>query len=123
MYKSFDQAKEEVAKLREELYPNLFSSNASERENGPTLESIAENANELTDTVSNNEFTEDTSEAFASDDEVRGPARHEDEGDQDNSDAVESSDEVRIFQISENFLHKLNIRVSLIRKGIANWGS
>lgn len=95
LYKSFDQAKEEVEKLRLELYPNLYSSTSNEKD-GSTLEPIAENANELTDTVSNNDLTEDTSEAFASDDEVRGPSRDEDEEDLDNSDEEEYLDEVKI---------------------------
>lgn len=71
MFKTFEQAKEEVEKLRLELYPNLYS---PQDENGDetelsNLQTIAEDNNEMTDT---NEFTEDTSEAFGSDDEIRG---------------------------------------------------
>lgn len=58
------------------------------------LQTIAEDTNELTDT--NNEFTEDTSEAYASDDDIRGgenngedDMEHEDDLDTDNEDGID----------------------------------
>lgn len=74
LYKSYDQAKEEVEKLQQELYPNLFSE-TGDGESG--LGVIAEEGNELTDT--NNDYTEDTSEAFGSDDEGRKRHAEDDE--------------------------------------------
>lgn len=65
MYKSFEQSQLEIERIRLELYPNLYSSTD---ENGSNLDVIPED--ELTDT--NNDFTEDTSEAQESDDGVRG---------------------------------------------------
>lgn len=91
MYKSYEQAKEEIEKLRQELYPQLFS-NSNEKNENPSLEPIAEDTNELTDT--HNDLTEDTSEAFASDDEVRGLERNEDDEDQNNTDDRESIEQV-----------------------------
>lgn len=84
----------------------MFSTTSNEND-GSTLEPIAENVNELTDTVSNNDLTEDTSEAFASDDEVRGPNRDEDDGegdeeDEDNSDLGDELEEVMIALGSKN---------------------
>lgn len=64
LYQSYEQAKEEVSKLQQELYPNLFSENETD-----ALGTIAEEGHDHTDT--NNENTEDTSEALGSDDEVR----------------------------------------------------
>lgn len=80
LYKNYEQAKEEVEKLQQELYPNLFSE-TSEAESA--LGVIAEEGNEQTDT--NNDYTEDTSEAFGSDEEA-GRQRHaeDDENSDDN---------------------------------------
>lgn len=71
MYQSYEHAQVEVEKLRQELYPNLYATNDDATE-ASKLETIAEDANDLTDT--NNDNTEDTSEAHGSgsDDEVRG---------------------------------------------------
>lgn len=66
LYKSYEYAKEEVEKLQQELYPTLFSEN---NETESALGTISEEGNEHTDT--NNDYTEDTSEALGSDDEVR----------------------------------------------------
>lgn len=96
LYKSYEQAKQEVEKLREELYPNLFAEASNEPSDNPNLDTIPEDANEHTDT---NDFTEDTSEAQGSDDEVRGRNLDEDE----NTDAGESLDEVRGMQIYMSF--------------------
>lgn len=74
LFKSFEQAKEEIEKLQMELYPNLFT---SENTANGDLDTITEEGNEQTDT--NNDNTEDTSEAFGSDDEIR--QRHADEDD------------------------------------------
>lgn len=65
--------------MRQELYPNLYSSQeaGADGEGVSNLQTISEDNTELTDT--NNEFTEDTSEAFGSDDEVRGGENIEDE--------------------------------------------
>lgn len=90
MYESYEQAQAEVEKLRQELYPNLYATN-DENSDASKLETIAEDAADLTDT--NNDFTEDTSEAHGSgsDDAVRGRmddgeeniSRSDDEGDDD----------------------------------------
>lgn len=95
LYKNYEQAKEEVEKLQQELYPNLFSENSE----GDALGTIAEEGNEQTDT--NNDNTEDTSEAFGSDDEVRKRYGDEDENensqDEDGTDAgIEAMDDVRL---------------------------
>lgn len=115
LYKSYEQAKEEVEKLQQELYPTLFSETS---ENESALGVIAEEGNELTDT--NNDNTEDTSEAFGSDDE--GRQRHaEDEegeagGDRENSDenddlgtdtANDATDDVSCFVFNSNVNIKL----------------
>lgn len=94
LYKSFEQAKDEVEKLRQELYPNLYSASVGDDAadvNNSTLDTIAEDTNELTDT--NNDFTEDTSEPLVSDDEVRGRNMDEEEGD-NNTDSGEFIDDV-----------------------------
>lgn len=92
MFKSYEHAKDEVEKLRLELYPLLYS--GGEPTDG--LETIQEDGFEQTDT--NNEFTEDTSEAFGSDDEVRGENLDEDGDDNNNfhqdADGDEYADEV-----------------------------
>lgn len=75
LYKGCEHAKEEVEKLQLELYPNLFSENSDAES---ALGTIAEEGAEHTDT--NNDYTEDTSEALGSDDEVR--QRHADEEDE-----------------------------------------
>lgn len=69
MFKTYEQAQEEVEKLRQELYPNLYSASGTDGEDVSNLQTISEDTAELTDT--NNEYTEDTSEAYASDDEIR----------------------------------------------------
>lgn len=91
MYKGFEQAQEEVEKLRQELYPNLYASQegADESSGLSNLQTIAEDTNELTDT---NEFTEDTSEAYASDDDVRGGENNEDD-DMENEDDLNTDNE------------------------------
>lgn len=73
LFKTFEQAKEEIEKLQMELYPNLFST--TENAANGDLDTITEEGNDQTDT--NNDNTEDTSEAFGSDDEIR--QRHADE--------------------------------------------
>lgn len=79
LYKSYEHAQNEVEKLRQEIYPNLYD----ETSDASKLETITEDTTDLTDT--NNDFTEDTSEAHGSgsDDEVRG--RNLDDGDENNS--------------------------------------
>lgn len=71
MYKNYEHAQAEVEKLRQELYPNLYAGN-DESADASKLETITEDGADLTDT--NNDFTEDTSEAqgSGSDDAVRG---------------------------------------------------
>lgn len=74
--------------MRQDLYPNLYAAN-DETSDASKLETITEDTTDLTDT--NNDFTEDTSEAHGSgsDDEVRGRmdegeeniSRSDDEGD------------------------------------------
>lgn len=88
MYQSYEHAQIEVEKMRQELYPNLYATN-DETGDASKLETIAEDGADLTDT--NNDFTEDTSEAHGSgsDDAIRGQmddgeeniSRSEDEGD------------------------------------------
>lgn len=94
LYKSYDQAKEEVAKLQQELYPNLFSEN---NESEGALGTIAEEGNEQTDT--NNDNTEDTSEALGSDDEVRQRRTDDEENSPENDEygtdaAIDAMDDV-----------------------------
>lgn len=97
LYKSYEQSKEEVAKLQQELYPNLFSEN---NESDAALGTIAEEGNEHTDT--NNDYTEDTSEALGSDDEVRKRRSDDDENSPENDDygtdaAIDAMDDVSSF--------------------------
>lgn len=95
LYKSYEQSKEEVAKLQQELYPNLFSE-TNESESG--LGTIAEEGN--TDT--NNDNTEDTSEAgdaLGSDDEVRQRRTDDEENSPENDEygtdaAIDAMDDV-----------------------------
>lgn len=88
LYKSYEQAKEAVEKLRLQLYPSLFQSTvkdgAGDSGDVNSLEPIVEDA-ELS-----NELTEDTtSEAVGeSDDAVRGENEN-DEDDDDDEDSVE----------------------------------
>lgn len=82
LFRSYEQAQDEVEKLRQELYPNLFAPQSTDGEGASNLQTIAEDANELTDT--NNEYTEDTSEAYASDDDI--PVQFNDDLDMDNDD-------------------------------------
>lgn len=88
LFKSYEQAKEAVEKLRLQLYPTLFQSSAKDGGGDfgeiNSLEPIVEDA-ELS-----NELTEDTtSEAVGeSDDAVRGENEN-DEDDDDDDDSVE----------------------------------
>lgn len=106
MYKGFEQAQEEVEKLRQELYPNLYASQEGTEDSSglSNLQTIAEDTNELTDT--NNEFTEDTSEAYASDDDVRGGENNEDE-DMENEDDLNTDNEDGLDEVS--FLSLINL--------------
>lgn len=94
LYKNYEQAKEEVEKLQQELYPTLFSeSNESES----TLGTIAEEGNDHTDT--NNDYTEDTSEALGSDDDARQRHAEDDDDDDENDEygtdaAIDAMDDV-----------------------------
>lgn len=92
LYKSFEQAKEEVEKLQQELYPTLFST--VENGEGDNLETIAEESNDQTDT--NNDYTEDnTSDALGSDDEVRQRPTGEEDNDEYGTDAgIDDMDDV-----------------------------
>lgn len=102
MYKDYEHAQNEVEKLRQDLYPNLYAAN-DETSDASKLETIAEDTNDLTDT--NNDFTEDTSEAHGSgsDDEVRGTmdegeeniSRSDDEGD---AEPVRSNNLIHFFR-------------------------
>lgn len=113
LYKSYEQAKEEVEKLQQELYPTLFSETS---ENESALGVIAEEGNELTDT--NNDNTEDTSEAFGSEDEGRQRHADEDENTADNDEfgtdtAIDAMDDVSFFFFfffisSDNQFHNNN---------------
>lgn len=96
LYKSYEQAKEEVSKLQQELYPNLFSENAD----GDSLGTIAEEGNEQTDT-NNDYYTEDTSEAMGSDDEVRQRRTSDNENSPENDEygtdaAIDAMDDVSL---------------------------
>lgn len=98
MYKNYEQAKEEVEKLQQELYPNLFNEN-SEAESA--LGSIAEEGAEQTDT--NNDNTEDTSEAFGSDDDARQRHAEDDENSPENDEygtdaAIDAMDDVSLMK-------------------------
>lgn len=106
MYKNFEQALLEIEKIRQELYPNLYS---SPDENGSNLDVIPED--DMTDT--NNDFTEDTSEAQVSDDEVRGK-NEEAEGSGDDNDIDNDND------VSSGLLSKLNCAVFNIRFSITD---
>lgn len=85
LFKSYEQAKEAVEKLRLQLYPSLFQSTvkdgAGDFGDASALEPIVEDA-ELS-----NELTEDTtSEAVGeSDDAVRGENDEEDDDEDDDS--------------------------------------
>lgn len=95
LYKSYEQAKEEVEKLQLELYPNLFSENS---DGDAALGTIAEEGNDQhTDT--NNDYTEDTSEAFGSDDDGRQRHAEDDENSPENDEygtdaAIDAMDDV-----------------------------
>lgn len=94
LIKGYEQAKEEVEKLQQELYPNLYATTEN-GEGESNLDTIAEEGNEQTDT--NNDYTEDTSEAQGSDDEVRQRHAEDEENEQDDYDtdaAIEELDEV-----------------------------
>lgn len=82
LYRNYEHAKEEVEKLQQELYPNL--GNMAEMD----LDSIAEECPDQTDT--NNDNTEETSDALGSDDEERQP-HAEDEENADESEDVNHS--------------------------------
>lgn len=79
LYKSYEQAKEEVEKLQQELYPKLFSETGDSES---ALGTISEEGNEHTDT--NNDNTEDTSEALGSDEDVRQRHAEDDENSPEN---------------------------------------
>lgn len=89
LFKTYEQAKEAVEKLRLQLYPTLFQSTSKDGGGDfgdvNSLEPIVEDA-ELS-----NELTEDTtSEAVGeSDDAVRGENENDDDDDDDDEDSVE----------------------------------
>lgn len=100
LYKSYEQAKEEVEKLQQELYPNLLAAT----ENGdPNMDTIAEETNEYTDT--NNDNTEDTSEAQGSDDDVRQRHADEEDGEEEEEENDEYGTDAGIEEIDEVSLH------------------
>lgn len=135
LFKSYDQAKEEVEKLRQLLYPNLNAPNSHDGAGDAAdfssvaasgdLDTITEDA-ELTDT--NNDLTEDTSEAVGeSDDEVRG-GQNEDDDDEDDDEGAEADERnVKVFFFllkyktkMYNFLRStmLNVILNLLKRWI-----
>lgn len=86
LYKNYEQAKEEVEKLRQQLYPNLYTpTNLDGAGDVSDLNTIVEDG-ELTDNTANELTAEDTtSEAVGeSDDEIRGCRQEDDDLDDDN---------------------------------------
>lgn len=79
-----------MEKLRQELYPNLYAAPSGDGDGVSNLQTISEDASELTDT--NNEYTEDTSEAYASDDEIR--ARPDDDMENEDESKSDRDDDV-----------------------------
>lgn len=89
-YNSYEQAKEEVEKLQLELYPILFKEDST---SPMDLDTIAEEGAEATDT--NNDYTEETSEALGSDDDDdrQRHAEEEDDDEEEEDEEVEEEEE------------------------------
>lgn len=89
LYKSYEQAKEEVEKVRQQLYPNLYTpTNLDGAGDVSDLNTIVEDG-EITD---NTTAEDTTSEAIGeSDDEVRGCRQEDDDLDDDNRIVIISS--------------------------------
>lgn len=87
MITGYEEAKAEIEKMQRELYPNLFAE-ASNEDGG--LGVIPEEMSEQTD---NNDFTEDTSEAQASDDEMPDRRTDIDENEEDDNIEDEENDD------------------------------
>lgn len=90
LFKSYEQSKEAVEKLRLQLYPTLFQAN--NKDGGGDFGDINSLEPIVEDAELSNELTEDTSEAVGeSDDAIRGRNENDDDDDLDDDDDDDES--------------------------------